>query len=134
MNIEQLIKELNFKAIRSSGAGGQHVNKVSSKVVLFFNLGESQSLTDLEKDCLSIALASKLNSEHFLILNCDETRSQHKNKELVISRFLEIIKNGLIVKKTRKVTKVPKAVNKKRLESKKKLSDKKANRKRPNLE
>ena len=131
MNIEKIVSELNFKAVRSGGAGGQHVNKVSSKVVLFFNLNTSEGLSDLEKERLRNSMSSKLNSDYILILNCDETRSQHRNKELVVSRFLEILKNGLKVKKTRRPTKVPRSVVKKRMESKKKQSDKKSNRKKP---
>lgn len=134
MDTEKLIKELSFKAIRSSGAGGQHANKVSSKVVLFFNVPSSESLTDDEKELLLKLLSSKLNSEHTLILNCDESRSQHRNKEIVITRFLEIIKKGLFVQKPRKATRIPRSVIKKRLNSKKKISDKKASRKKPDLQ
>lgn len=134
MKTATLIKELSFKAVRSSGAGGQHVNKVSSKVVLFFNITHSEALTEDEKGLLIKGLASKLNSEQTLILNCDETRSQHKNKELVIVRFLEIIRKGLVVQKPRKRTKVPKRVVQKRLDTKKKQSDKKIHRKRPDVE
>lgn len=134
MDVSKLIKELSFKAIRSSGAGGQHVNKVSSKIVLFFNLNISEALSAFEKERLLKSIASKLNSEQVVILTCDETRSQHKNKEIVISRFVELIKKGLVIQKPRKTTKVPKSVVRKRLDSKKKLSDKKTNRKRPSID
>ena len=134
MNKETIIKELTFKAIRSSGAGGQHVNKVSSKIVLFYNLQESESLTMDEKELLFKSLSAKLNSEDTLILNCDETRSQHKNKEIAIQRFLEIVEKGLIVQKPRKATKIPRSAIKRRLKSKKKHSEKKIKRKKPGLE
>ena len=134
MNKETIIKELTFKAIRSSGAGGQHVNKVSSKIVLFFNLQDSMAFTIEEKELLFKKLASKLNSEHTLILNCDETRSQHKNKEIAIERFIEVIKKGLLVQKPRKATKVPRSVIRKRLNTKKRVSHKKTNRKKPDIE
>lgn len=134
MNREGIIKELSFKAIRSSGAGGQHVNKVSSKIVLFFNLKHSDSLTNDEKEVLLSSLNSKLNTEGTLIINCDETRSQHKNKEIAIARFLSVIKNGLRVQKPRKATKVPKSEIRKRLETKKRISDKKSNRRKPDIE
>jgi len=134
MDSEKLIKELSFKAIRSSGPGGQHANKVSSKIVLFFDLSKSEILSDEEKELLIVNLKSKLTKENILILNCDETRSQHKNKEIVIERFLEIIKRGLIVQKPRKATKPSKASIKKRLEKKRKLAFKKSNRKKPDLE
>ena len=134
MNTESILKELIFKAIRSSGAGGQHVNKVSSKIVLFFDVLTSESLIEDEKELLLKSLRTKLSKENILILNCDESRSQHKNKEIVIARFLEIIKKGLMVRKPRKATKVPKSVIKKRLDSKKKLSALKANRRKPNVD
>ena len=131
---ELLISELQFKAVRSSGAGGQHVNKVSSKVVLNFDLNNSQVFSEEQKVLLFKNLATRLTSEGVLILQSDESRSQHKNKELVIKRFLELIKQGLIVPKKRKPTKTPKSVKLKRLANKKQQSEKKANRKPPKLE
>lgn len=133
MNYENILKELQFKAIRSSGAGGQHINKVSSKVELTFNLTDSISFTEEEKTLLHTNLTTKLTKENTLILFCDETRSQHKNKEIVIKRFLEIIKKSLIKPKVRKATKPNKSAIKKRLDSKKKLSEKKNNRKKPDF-
>ncbi|PHR70315.1 MAG: aminoacyl-tRNA hydrolase, partial [Lutibacter sp.] len=105
MNTESLIKELTFKAIRSSGAGGQHVNKVSSKIVLTFNVFNSVNFNEEEKETLLKNLKTRLSKENILILTCDESRSQHKNKEIAIKRFLEVISNGLKVKKPRKKTK-----------------------------
>ena len=75
-----------------------------------------------------------LNAENILILNCDEDRSQLKNKEIVIKRFLEIIKNGLIIPKERRATKIPKSVIRKRIKNKKNISEVKKNRKKPNLD
>ncbi len=92
-----LIKELSFKAVRSSGAGGQHVNKVSSKVELTFDVENSEGLSIEEKELLKLKLSSKLSNENVLIISCDESRSQHKNKELVIEQFLELIKKSLII-------------------------------------
>lgn len=134
MDIEKIISELNFKAVRSSGAGGQNVNKVSSKVVLTFDLNASQNLSEDEKLLLQTNIASRLTSENILILNCDEDRSQLKNKEIVIKRFLEIIKRGLYVPKVRKATKVPKSVIKKRIKDKKNISEIKQSRKKPRLD
>ncbi|RXM45780.1 alternative ribosome rescue aminoacyl-tRNA hydrolase ArfB [Flavobacterium sp. YO64] len=131
MDNEKIISELSFKAVRSSGAGGQNVNKVSSKVVLTFDLEASQVLSDEEKALLKDNLSFRLTSENILILNCDEDRSQIKNKEIVIRRFLEIIKKGLFVPKIRKATKIPKSVIKKRIKDKKSVSEIKKNRKRP---
>lgn len=131
MEKEKLIAELQFKAVRSSGAGGQNVNKVSSKVVLSFDLKNSKVLSDEEKMLLEMNLASRLTNDQILILNCDEDRSQIKNKEIVTKRFLAIIEQGLHIPKIRKSTKIPKSVIRKRIKDKKNVSEIKKNRKRP---
>lgn len=133
MEQEKIISELSFKAVRSSGAGGQNVNKVSSKVVLSFDLLNSKALSDDQKLLLEEKLAPRLTTENILILNCDEDRSQLKNKEIVIKRFLQIIKQNLIIPKERKATKVPKSVIKKRIQTKRNLSEKKQNRRKPDF-
>ncbi|WP_347923799.1 alternative ribosome rescue aminoacyl-tRNA hydrolase ArfB [Pontimicrobium sp. SW4] len=134
MEKEQLISELNFKAVRSSGSGGQNVNKVATKVELYFNLEDSSSLTEEEKEKLKEFLNKKLSKEGVLILQCSETRSQFKNKQLVITKFFELIEEGLKKQKKRIPSKTPKAVIKKRLLNKSKQSEKKASRKKPNIE
>lgn len=134
MDNDKIISELNFKAVRSSGAGGQNVNKVSSKVVLSFDLNASQALSEDEKLLLQTNIAPRLTTENILILNCDEDRSQLKNKDIVTKRFLEIIKKGLYVPKIRKATKIPKSVIKKRIKDKKNVSEIKKSRRKPNLE
>lgn len=133
METEKIISELQFKAVRSSGAGGQNVNKVSSKVVLSFDLKNSQALTEEEKVLLENKLSSRLTSEQILILNCDEDRSQLKNKSIVIKRFLYIITAGLVIPKIRKATKVPKSVIRKRIKDKKNLSEIKQSRRKPDF-
>jgi len=133
MIAENLIKELNFKAVRSSGAGGQHVNKVSSKIELYFDLLNAAELTSEEKELLLKNLQPKLTKQGVLLLNCDESRSQHKNKEIVIKRFLEIIYNGLKIPKKRKATKPSTSSIQKRLDKKKKLAYKKALRNKPEM-
>jgi len=130
---DALLQELTFKAVRSSGAGGQHVNKVASKIELIFNVSESSVFNDELKERLLNKLQNRLTKEAVLMLQCDDSRSQHKNKELVIKRFLELIENGLIVPKKRIPTKIPRAVIKKRLKSKRNLSDKKATRRKPDI-
>jgi len=134
MDIEKIISELSFKAVRSSGAGGQNVNKVSSKVVLTFDLNASQALSEEEKALLLTNIAPRLTTENILILNCDEDRSQLKNKDIVVKRFLDIMKKGLHVPKVRKATKIPKSVIKKRIKDKKNISEIKQSRKKPNLD
>lgn len=83
METEKIITELQYKAVRSSGSGGQNVNKVASKVVLTFDLKNSQSLSEEEKLRLETKLMTRLTAEQILILNCDEDRSQLKNKAIV---------------------------------------------------
>ncbi len=131
MDEKQLIQEAEYKAVRSSGAGGQNVNKVSSKVELHFKLQESQALNEEEKQRALKKLSSRLTNSGELILQCDESRSQHKNKELVTLRFVDLIKTSLVKPKPRKKTKTPKAAKLKRLREKKQLSEKKAARKDP---
>jgi ribosome-associated protein len=133
-NTDALIKELTFKAIRSSGSGGQHVNKVASKVELSFNLNASEVFEDAQKSTIHKKLHNRLTKEGVLILQCGESRSQHKNKALVIKRFLELISFALQEDKKRIPTKIPRAVIKKRLKNKRYLSDKKANRKNPDVD
>lgn len=134
MNTENIIKELNFKASRSSGAGGQHVNKTSSKIELFFDLENSNSLSENEKELLKVKLLNKLTKENVLILFCEETRSQHRNKEIAIKRFLELLKINLIRPKKRRPTKPSRNSVKRKAENKKRVSIKKILRKKPNLE
>ena len=133
MDIEKLIKELKFKAIRSSGAGGQHVNKVASKIELTFDFKNTAVFTNEQKQMLLKTLATRLTKDKVLILFCDKSRSQHKNKEIVITRFLEMIKKGLVKPKKRKATKPSKASIQKRLDTKKRASVKKSNRKKPDV-
>ena len=131
MEIQTILSEVKYKAVRSSGAGGQNVNKVSSKVVLTFDLQNSQGFFEEEKLLLETNLKSRLTAELVLILNCDEDRSQLKNKEIVTKRFLEIVKKGLHVPKERKPTKIPKSVIRKRIKDKKNVSEIKMNRRKP---
>lgn len=133
MEIQTVLSEVKYKALRSSGAGGQNVNKVSSKVVLTFDLQNSQAFSDEEKLLLETNLQNRLTADLILILNCDEDRSQFKNKEIVTKRFLDIIKKGLYVPKERKPTKIPKAVIRKRIKDKKNISEVKRYRRKPDF-
>ena len=134
MDKEILIKELSFKTARSSGAGGQHVNKVSSKVILSFDLENSEGLNTREKRLLKKALASRLTNDGILNLSCEESKSQHQNKDLVIKRFLSILKKGLIVPKRRIATKPTKASKRRKLDDKKRRGQTKALRNKPRLD
>ncbi|MEF3077926.1 alternative ribosome rescue aminoacyl-tRNA hydrolase ArfB [Winogradskyella poriferorum] len=133
MDVEALKSELTYKAVRSSGSGGQNVNKVASKVVLHFNLVASEQFTDDEKARLVDFFQNRLNKQGVLILDSSESRSQFRNKVLVTQKFLDLIVEGLKEEKERKPTKVPKAVKRKRLDTKRKNAEKKANRKPPKI-
>jgi ribosome-associated protein len=114
-----LIKECVFKTARSGGSGGQNVNKVETKVELWFNIAESHKLTDEEKDLLLKKLVTRLDKENNLHLQEQTDRTQLKNKELLKEKFYKLILSGLKVAKPRKATKVSKAVKAKRLNNKK---------------
>lgn len=134
MNKQLIVQELKFKAVRSSGAGGQHVNKVSTKVELSFDVLNSGALSGEEKQRIQKKLKSRLTNEGVLTLSGDDTRSQHRNKELVMKRFFKLIEDALKVPKKRKKTKPSKTAVEKRLKAKKKASEKKGNRRKPDLE
>lgn len=129
MNKEIIKTELQYKAVRSSGAGGQNVNKVSTKIQIVFSPNDSLGLTVDEKTTLQEKLANRLSKEGIIRIECDETRSQLKNKELCIQRLFMLLENALKKDKKRITTKIPKAVIKKRLEDKQKNAEKKENRK-----
>ena len=134
MDSALLKTELTYKFVRSSGSGGQHVNKVSSKAELYFKLQDSVVFNDDEKLKLSDFFKNKLNKDGILILTCGESRSQFRNKALVTRRFFELIEEGLKEEKSRIKTKMPKSVKKKRLANKRINSEKKANRKKPDID
>ena len=133
MDKQLILTEPEYKAVRSSGAGGQNVNKVSSKVVLSFNLQASNALNEDEKFLVEQKLDKRINSQGSLILQCDEDRSQLRNKEIVTKRFLHLIESALQTEKPRVPTKIPKAVIKKRIENKRRQYEKKQSRRRPDF-
>lgn len=133
-NKEAVLRALQFKAVRSSGSGGQHVNKVSTKIELSFNIEKSLVFSEEQKQRLLLKLNHRLTKHNVLILQCDESRSQHKNKTIVIHRLFKIIDDALMRPKKRKTTKIPKSVIKKRLKNKQYHSHKKANRRKPKLD
>ena len=134
MDKNLLITELTFRAVRSSGPGGQHVNKTSSKVEAHFNVKESKALTTSEIERLLDKLSNRISSDGFLVLSCSESRSQHRNKAIVIERMLLLISENLKVQKKRKKTKPSRGAIEKRLHSKKNHALKKLNRRRPSID
>ena len=134
MDVETLLTELHFKGIRSGGPGGQHVNKTASKVEVSFDLEASKALSEIEKERLRNKLSSRISSEGILTLQCGETRSQHRNKSIVIDRLLELLQSNLKVAKKRKKTKPSKNAVERRLKSKREQALKKSNRKPPKID
>jgi len=125
--------ELKFRTSRSSGPGGQSVNKVSTKVELLFDIWSSNILSDNQKETISIKLKNRINAEMILQMSSDETRSQLNNKVLVIERFISLLEETLKPIKKRKPTKPSRASKEKRLKTKKIKSDKKELRKPPGV-
>ena len=126
--IDCLIGELGFRTSRSSGPGGQHVNKTESRVELIWNLHETTCLNDSQKVLLAGRIASRLTEDGSLILASEKYRSQHRNREEVRERFLELVKAGLVPVKKRRPTKPTRTSVEKRIKSKKIRGEIKRNR------
>ena len=123
-----LERECSFTAVRSSGPGGQNVNKVATKVELAFHVNNSELLTEEEKHTISLKLSSRINDEGYLKVSDSSSRSQATNRENVLEKFYDTIEKALIKPKKRKPTKIPRAVKEKIKVHKIKTSEKKANR------
>lgn len=128
VNKELIVKELTFKFTRSGGAGGQNVNKVSTKVLLQWPVLSSTCIDEDAKSLIIEALSNRINKDGVFQLECDTDRSQLRNKEIAIERFLHIIKTTLTPVKARKKTKIPYRKVLDRLDRKAKQSEKKSNR------
>lgn len=126
--------DFKFTTSRSSGPGGQHVNKLETRVTLRFNLIQSLVLSDEEKQHLQSKWATKLNQEGELLIHSEQHRSQLKNKQETLKRFFQMLKVAFTKPKPRKATKPTRASVIKRKEGKKKQSQKKAWRKPPDVD
>lgn len=129
-DIQLLETELQFKTSRSGGSGGQHVNKVSTKVELDFDIAASRILNEDQKALLLEKLASRITNEGVLQIVSQSERSQLRNKKAALDKFQELLLDAFKVQKKRKPTKTPKAVKEKRLLAKKMKSEIKKLRKR----
>ena len=123
--VKRLQSELNFSVSRSSGPGGQNVNKVNSKVTLKFDIVQSKVLSGEEKEIILRKLSTKLTTDGVLILTSQDSRSQHDNKHAVILKFEKTIAKAFEKKKPRKATKPSKGAVQKRIQNKKQHSEKK---------
>jgi ribosome-associated protein len=122
--------ELSEQFIRASGPGGQNVNKTSSAVELRFEAERSPSLSEPVKKRLKKIAGAKWTKEGAIVLKCDETRHQVRNREIVLKRLKEMIKKSLVTPKRRLATRPTLASNRRRLTAKKNRADLKSNRAR----
>ena len=124
------LSEITFQTSRSSGPGGQNVNKVESRVELRWHLLDSQLLTEAQKALILEKVAGQLTAEGLLLITAQDERSQFRNKEIALARFHALLLKSLRRPKPRKATKPSKGAVRKRLEGKKIQGEKKANRRR----
>ena len=127
--VRDFTTELTFIASRSSGPGGQNVNKVSTRVELRFNVLESVLLTQDEKQVILDKLKNRINSEGIMKLFSHSERTQLKNKKKVVERFYHIIDQALKPSKKRRPTQPPEKSKEKRILEKRMISEKKERRK-----
>jgi ribosome-associated protein len=128
---EGLLKEIKFRTSRSSGKGGQSVNKVSSKVELIFDVNAAMVFSEEEKLLIIQKSSTFLKDDDCIHILCQEDRSQYMNKKKAIEKFIRLITKCLKPEKNRIETQIPDEEKEKRLAEKKIISDKKQNRKRP---
>lgn len=122
--------ELATKASRSSGAGGQHVNKTASRIEISWNVLRSAVLSDQQRETLTARLASRLSTDGAIRVVASEMRSQRQNRDRAEARLADLVRRALVVRKKRKPTRRPRSADEARLASKKLHSRKKRDRKR----
>lgn len=130
MEALDLTNELQFKTTRSGGKGGQNVNKLETSVQVFWSIAESKLITEEQKSILRSKLANKINKNDELVLFSSAYRSQLENKQDVINKLHQLVRQSLVRRNKRKTTKIPKSVIEYRLTQKKLNSERKQNRKK----
>jgi ribosome-associated protein len=124
------VAELTWSAVRASGPGGQNVNKVSSKVVLVFDLERSQSLSNAEKTRLVAIAGNAVDNAGAIHITSQKTRDQNRNLEDAREKLADMIRRALVVPVPRRKTKPTRGSQRRRLDEKRKDSDKKKERQR----
>jgi len=122
------LSEIEFTFVRSSGPGGQNVNKVSSKAVLRFDVMRSPSLPEEARSRCIALHASRINADGFLMLACSTSASQHHNREECLARLKALLVEAATPPKKRVKTKPSRASKKRRLDAKSRHSAKKTGR------
>lgn len=130
VKFEDIIKECSYKTARSGGAGGQHVNKVETKVEIIWHVETSAHLSQKQKGTILKAYPKLIDSDGYLHCQSQESRSQVKNKEKAQQKLVDLIKLALKPKKKRKKTRPPKSAKEKRIKVKRIKSETKQNRKK----
>jgi len=125
------VSELQFRFSTSSGPGGQHVNKAETRVTLLFDVANSDSLAEVEREQVMQRLASRIDSSGVLQISSQASRSQHQNRETAVARFQQLLAEALKPRRQRRKTRPGRAAVEKRLAEKKKRSQKKQERRRP---
>ena len=125
MDFKTILSELIIKATRSSGKGGQNVNKVSSRIQLFYDVVNSNGISDEEKKLIQHKLKNKLSDEGVLLLDVQEDRSQLSNKKIALKKLEDVLAKALKKNKKRIKTSVSAGAKKKRLSGKKIQGEKK---------
>jgi len=122
------VEELTFTASRSSGPGGQNVNKLSTRVTLQFDVFRSPSLMEDQKQRILVKLKSRISKDGVLRVSCQRNRSQAANRDGAVERFVELLRQALTRRLPRKRTALPASARERRLEDKKRRSRVKAAR------
>jgi len=125
--------EIMEKFSRSSGAGGQNINRVSTKAEARWNVDKSKAFTEDEKEKIKRSLANKINARGELVVVSQEARTQIQNRELAMERLNNLVRTALIQKRKRKPTKPTKSSKERRLSEKKRLREKKMRREKPKI-